>query len=407
MKKLFAILMVLALVAGSAFAQVGGAVLVNTTLLSGDTTEKADGDSGIYGDGGLAASKIVLRGDAGEYGGFLRVNPSGHWTGYLAHANAWWKPVDQFLIRLGTDPDGFWNKQNVTGWMFHRDASDLGVGVENWGFGAFYGGFDGWGLMLEIKPIDILAINVALPYFGGVNVSERWEPKDANGDWIDQYVPDFWTDGSAAAIADWDIYDFVSSNEVGDIFKALTLQVDVNLDFGNIALTYVGDPMHDGTKDKKAITMGQLYFSVGLGVIPNVDLNIGATFVLPGEKKGHPITAGIGATISATDELGIRTRLQATLGGNADEDQDDSTSILFDIMPYYAFSDNFTGFFYIGLDVNAPKEGDTVIGWTANPYIQVGSEWGPSFWAGVKLWSAGGKDPITNWAVPIGITFGF
>ena len=411
MKKLFAILMVLALVSGAAFAQISGAVIANTTLLYTDTTEKADGDSGMYGKGGIEAAKFVLRGDAGEYGGFLRFDPFGGWFGDAA-AHAWWKPVDQFLLRLGRDPDGFWGKENVTGWMYNRDGNDT-VATQGYGYSTFYGGFSGWGLMLEIKPIDILAINIGLPYFEGTAVTEKKVPwmhdYDYGEDWYWDAPDEAWFETPAG----WFPFkvETVSSDQVGDIFKALTLQVDVNLDIVNFALTYVGDSRVDNLTDKKAITMGQLYLNVGLGMISNVDLNIGANFVLPGEEKGQPITVGLGAGVSVTDEFGIRARLQAILGGNADEGQDDTLYLKVGVMPFYAISDNFTAFFNLGVNVASPKEGDAVIGFFVNPYIQVGSEWGPSFWAGLIIQSDGVKDAedktVTEIAIPIGVTFSF
>jgi hypothetical protein len=60
--------------------------------------------------------------------------------------------------------------------------------------------------------------------------------------------------------------------------------------------------------------------------------------------------------------------------------------------------------------------GKAVVGWYINPYLQVGAQWGPTFYAGIRFWSDGwdnldedlkksGKD--FSFAVPIGLIVSF
>jgi hypothetical protein len=49
---------------------------------------------------------------------------------------------------------------------------------------------------------------------------------------------------------------------------------------------------------------------------------------------------------------------------------------------------------------------DDAFGWYANPYVEIGAEWGPCFYAGFKVKSNGG-DNDAEWSLPIGIIVSF
>jgi hypothetical protein len=60
--------------------------------------------------------------------------------------------------------------------------------------------------------------------------------------------------------------------------------------------------------------------------------------------------------------------------------------------------------------------GKAVVGWYINPYLQVGAQWGPTFYAGIRFWSDGSdtwdmegdkKGKTMNFAVPIGLILSF
>ena len=374
MKKLIAVLAMVALVSGAAFAQIGGHVIGTVNVLENGHVN-SDGDKAVGGSAEMNRIRIngSAENDDGTFGGFLRLDTgSTNMNGLV-----WWKPIQQVKLTIGGNPDGFYEKAGVTTWMFYQMVSDTGVvdpGNAWWSTytgsfhmrNAFYGGFGGNALMLDIKPINILGINIVLPYF----------------------------DLSA------------SNNTVVDILKAVTAQVDLNLDFGNIAVTYVGDHSED--------TNGQLFAYFSLSAIDNLGIDVGASFTLPGEAPGRaPINIGLGFKFGA-DAFGIKARVAAGLAGTADDDGNIKlpTTVLADLLPYYALSDSLRIFASLGLAMEIPDgDADSVIGFHVNPYVEIGNEWGPTFYVGFRLWSDGSKDAEDklnlNWKLPIAIGFSF
>ena len=349
MKKLIAVLAMVALISGVAFAQVGGAVFGGVRLL--ESGVNGEGKDSINGSGGMHRVRLAGSGasDDGTFGGFVRLDAETGDYGKFNSAYAWWKPIEQFKLILGGDADSFWGKDGYSRWMFYQVAGDVGIANAGnaWGGGygsnnfgdAFWGGIGTFGAFMEIKPIDILGINIGLPYM------------DKSG------------------------------SEVADIFEAAKLQLNVNLDFGNIAITM------DGLSDA-----GKLFVYFGLGAVENLDLAIGFSFDLGSEVPA--IAAALKYGIS--DSFALKFRAGATLA-------DKNTQILADVMPIIGINDSMTAFVSAGIAMtNDAKDME----FHFNPYIQVGSEWGPSFWAGFRLWSTGNMKDM-HWAVPIAINYAF
>jgi hypothetical protein len=432
MKKLIAIAVVFALAAGGVFADVGGAVIGTVNLFQGNTAE------GSEVTGGAAMNRVRIEGtgenDDGTFGAFLRLE-GGQYGGAIIggggynvpglSALAWWKPIDQIKLTIGGNPDGIFGKEGYAGWMFHQIVADTGVvnASQAWGCDytlggppwndrpdmeegegyapapaifrdAFYAGFDSLGLLLEIKPVDMFGINIVLPYF-------------------------------------------IDNEKVSDIFKQMTIQADINLDFGNIALTF---DLIENTMDPDKIG-AKLYAYFGLSAIDNLSLDVGIGFKLPqsysafGYKatRMDPIAFGLGMKFSATDSFGIKARLLAEAGGSSKTDLSgdiaikDPFALIFEVIPFFSVSDSVTIFADIGLNmVGAFKyDGETVaesgVGFHFNPYVQIGNEWGPSFFVGVKVWASPswvlateGTIPyvkadktIINFAVPIALNVSF
>jgi len=341
MKKLIAVLAIVCLISGVAFAQIGGTVFGGANLLA------SDGDDTFAG-GGMSRLRFDGSGESedGKYGGYLRLEMA-HWSGDFQGAGfAWWKPIDQFKLRIGSNGgDNFWGKEGFGAWMFYQVAGDVGIAeagnawgggyAENNARGAFFGGFDN-GIMLEITPLEMLAINIGIPFDGA---------------------------------------------EVADFYQASVLQIDVNLDFGNIALTM------NGLNDK-----GKLFVFFGLGAIENLNLAVGFGYDLGTEVA----EIGLAAKYGFSDSFALKFRAAAAL-------IEKNTQIFADIMPIIGISDTMTAFVSIGLSMyNDAKDMD----FHFNPYIQIGEEWGPSFWAGFKLASSGNMDKF-GWSIPIGINFSF
>ena len=421
LKRLIAISVVFALVAGTAFAvDVGAEVIGEIGILDGSNDKDGDGNTvkpKSYGTFDRLRFQGSGENDSGTFGAWIRFDSP--WYEDMATFNfeglAWWKPIDQFKLTIGGNSDGFWDKWGVTGYMFYQRVTDiirLSDGGNNaWGGGrhgfglqfgnAFYGGFGAHGLMLEIKPLDMLGINFAVPFI------------DATGHW-------------------W------SAEEPKSLLKQAHAQIDVNLDFGNIALSYVGNEgelVATEVKDKDGNVVdytygggGTIYAYFGLTSIENLGLDVSVGFTLPvsegeGDYKATylaPIAAGLGVNYGAGD-FGIKARLVASFGGNYKVGSGDPwkypLQLLFDVLPNYRVSDNLKIFFSAGLGIvgtQALPNGDKVddsscFGFHINPYVWVGEEWGPAFWAGFRLDSTkvGAADARVTWSVPIAIGVSF
>jgi len=453
MKKLIAISVVFALVAGAAFAvDVGATVIGTVNVLQGDTGKDANGDADkVRSSGGMNRVRIDGSGEANEnFGGYFRGDSGGGLTG-----NAWWKPVDQVKILIGGNGgDGFIGKEGVTGWGFYQTATDTGVtfgGANVWGwFGSSkedtlygYQSLNGTGVTYRkaffeqgdgqedfyvfITPMDMLGINIILPF-----ISHKGE-------------------------------------EAADVFKQTIAQIDLKLEgIGNIALTYVGgkgvkDPKYSddyalGTDpsdaDKEAVKKGAstikdangqvsywdgtswvAYGAPGAGKVLDPGANDPATIFLyyggsfgdlsidfgfgykmpnkvEGKSHANPIGIGLGVKY-AMETLGVKFRSVVSLP----MEEDERMVVLAEVMPYFVLGDNLTAFVSVGLGMMQPssleKKGDvkSVTGWHFNPYLVVGEEWGAKFLAGIKVWSDGFEQAdgskITNWAIPVALSVSF
>ena len=394
MKKLIAISVVFALVAGTAFAvDLGGEVIGTVNVLEGNSVKDSKVNSSASMD------RVRIQGEAanddGTFGGWFRAQSDGGNDHMIALDNggfstfvsghAWWKPIDQLKLWVGSNGgDGFFGKEGNTGWMFYQRASDVGVtlgGANVWGWSDYTTGFDnkwsGPGYLITRSAF----------YGGGID--------GANA---------FYATISPADIVDINLeIPFFNGGEVADVIADLIAQVSFNLDFGNIALTYAGDHSDN--------TNGDAYVYFNLGAVENLSLDVGIGLTIPGDIEGQPIAAGLGVKYDVNDAFGLKARVTASFAGD-----DEIFAVLGDILPYFTVSDNLKVFASLGLTMLSPSEGDALIGFHVNPYVWVGQEWGPCFWAGLKIYGknapantyAGGPDEsLVNWSVPIafGVSF--
>ena len=378
MKKLIAISVVFALVAGVAFAaDVSGAVIGTAYVLGGDTSEKADGEGSVFSGGNMNRVRVEASGEDGDgvFGGWVRFDPTGgtydYDNGYVAGI-VWWKPMDMFKLSIGGNPDGIWGKEGVASWMFYQTTSDTGVvnAGNAWGGGygninfrnAFFGGFGDERLFMTISPAEMVDINIGIPFIS---------------------------------------YE----GETADVFKKTVAQVDLKLDFGNIALTYNGDLGYDKDKGYDDPASIFLYYGGSFGDIA-IDFGFGYKMAnhVGDDSVANPLAVGLGVKY-ATDSFGVKFRTVATLAGD-----DKETNILADVLPFFTLSDTMRAFVSVGIAMSMPEEGDSLMGWHFNPYLEVGSEWGPKFIAGIRAWSpfkVGDADAVTYWAVPIAMMVSF
>jgi len=179
MKKLIAILVVFALVAGAAFAEtaMGGSAEVRWTIAENSGADNAKtltsgaveavgfqmstaNDEGTFGGMGKFVfwghGPNVGHGTAGNRG--WEIGPSHHkWDRVFA----WWQPIPQVKFFLGFDGDGQFNTANLSRWGHHQ--MDRGISVEDWDASDFLiGNWDDFGMALIITPMDGLALNLAM-----------------------------------------------------------------------------------------------------------------------------------------------------------------------------------------------------------------------------------------------------
>ncbi|MDR2951919.1 MAG: hypothetical protein LBU82_01615 [Treponema sp.] len=365
MKKIIALLVVFALFAGSAFAaDLSASAATRAKLLIGSSKE----DSDITTAFDLQNARVQGGADSddGVMGGWIRMDRQDSWNAYV-----YWKPLDFLRIRYSYNPDGHWGANGpASGWGFYEQATDYtDEGANAWGEGGLYGwnGNDGLAfgtgatknVMIDIMPIDILTVHVGLPVGSA-------KDKDGKSTW-------------------------------GAVFQEVYTDVDLGLPFGRFIVAYKGQG------EKK----GQINASIGLP-IAILDLCIGAgiPFDTTDGTAKKQISAGVNLKASISDVFGIKLRTYTYLGG---EDTDPFT-LTADVLPYFKVTDNFTAYLSVGFGMGVPKEGDTLIGFNLNPYVQV-TAGGGRFFAGFKLTNNGvkydGNKTETTWGVTTGMTYDF
>jgi len=463
MKKLIAISVVFALIAGTAFAaDIGVEVIGQADIIKGDTGKDyaKDVDGNVISTshkvgaggwpGGLKRTRITATGenDDGTFGGHFRLEKYGVGDGIGIDGNAWWKPVEQVRFRLGNNPDGDFAADGVTRWGFYQVAGDVGVPKEDFGFGAsFYGGWGENGGLLTLTPTEGLEINLGVPFSNGDEMKYVYLSSTLQIAYTAEGLGKFALTyksgkGNVAAV------DGTAS--AGDATWGWVLNDD---DDPSAGVTW--GQISDGAGalgSRKAIhDPGKLWLYAGLTMIENLSIDIGLGYKLPytgegieigkddswdGEKhtmgKGsinEPIAIGFGAHYNAGD-FGVKGRLQVKLAGKVAAEGLDAykvpMNIRFDALPYYNINDNMTFLFSLGVDYTmkssneVDKDGSYAkMGFHVTPYISIkgGSNWHPNFFAGLDVRTDGTKiedgseskdgSSVMSWSVPIGIAFAF
>ena len=418
MKKLIAISVVFALVAGTAFAEINvGANAASGVILAKSNGEK--GDDEIKAAVGRHTARITASGqnDEGTFGGqvfvFAELGEEYYnqwWWGNDAFAFVWWKPIDLVKLQLGHNPWGDIDCKQIVDWGFHAsDAPDVGMhnpyGTGDNSLGqdtGFYGGFGAFGSLLSLYPVEGLAINFAVPFFDGVG---------------------------------------------REVYKKFHAQLTYDISgIGKAAISYTHD---DNVLDitNKIFTHSNLYASFFLTAIDNMELNIGLAFPFPvSETTGEgdfeikttwsePLAVGLGFSFNATDALNIKARLATTFAGNATTvpKKGDTVKVNapfqlgFNILPSYNL-DIVKIFFKAGImytgeseDINNEGKVEKVkdssaFGWHINPYVTKSMGAG-TFYAGLVIESDGIKGSAKDsdnkdksavkWSIPLAIVFGF
>ena len=370
MKKLIAISMMIALVAGAAFAQVevGAALELRWRLAEEQGTDpKAIGTATSLGASKFSFTTV---GDEGNVGARLTFDikevfgrddqGAPDWKRIYNQAYIWWQPIDQIKLQFGMDKDGLFNPTGVTRWGYFRGEPGVVEGGEFWSAENYIlGNWDKFSLAITITPMDALTINFGL---GLPNVLENEDV------------------GLAQNQAKWE-----------DTFKIIQLQVGYNVDgIGQFWATFQGE--NAGNK------IGLSYHTSSL--VEGLDLEVGFAYSLKetehafgqyrlgGSSGFNQIGIGLGADYNGGD-WGVKTRLFMDGFNKMDIP-------LWDITPYYDFG--FMQFFFTVRITNLMTDAKFII----NPYVV--KNVGPAqFRAGFSYNTVGSG----SWSLNTGMKFSF
>jgi hypothetical protein len=380
MKRLIVISVVFALIAaGTAFAMdVGGTVIGTVDVASASGGE----DAGLFASGATGRARLEGSGDAdigiGTVGGWLRYDLSrGDFNGWAPKQDgdgpffgiwgkAWWQPIEQLRIQLGTNPDGEFDTSHIGRYGFYAFANEIpGLVNEdgNWGPVSFdaavFGGYGTDAFSLIITPTEALSINVAIP-IGEEATADDTQPTVA--------------------------------------FKNALFQANYAADFGAIHVTYQG--LGGGTGGN-----GKIFGSVFLGsLVEGLGLELGLSYTLVEEGDGA-LGVGLGASFDS-GAFGIKLRTILVAPGN-----DADLQVRVDLLPSFAVNDNVA----ILADAGILMAVEDNFVWHFAPYVRIGSTWGPQFLAGIQFNNAAPdadynkilKSDDINWSIPIGVIISF
>jgi len=440
MKKTLILLLIVAAVAGGVFAQtftLGGQIYGNAILGAGTTAKAADGStvdpwaagsvrrirfnmSAANADNTIGAWARFESGNGGlesDQSKSLATGLNMRLFGY-----AWWQPIPQFKLQIGTNPSGHFEQDSIARWGFYDTVGDVQAVKENWYFtGSFFPGYALAATVMTLAPVDGLTINVAVPF----------EQMNMYNDIIaSPSLP------AAQPGAYQGAFHYLSG-----VYKNTAAQIQYAIkDVGKFGLTYQGGS--NDTVTTKALTPNTsilggmtdysnapwLYLYGNYIAVQNLAVELGVgyqlkvtdTFADSGHALGaaettlnSPVYVGVAATYKPS-EFGFKARVQGQFGGSLEQtglaDVKLPLRIVADVMPMYTISDGLTLFVSLGLVYTAPDVGDSIVGWYANPYLRkdIGSG---CFIAGIRVDSNGQNDADGNkyigWAIPVAISYSF
>jgi len=414
MKKLIAISVVFALVAGAAFAvDVSAEIIGKTDIIKGDTGKdygiddqgKVTSDSHKVEAGGWPGGIRRLRldgsgeDDNGTFGGWFRFENYGYAGNPSWYGNVWWKPVEQVRFRLGGNPDGDFSADGVARWGFYQIGGDTDVIHESWKFGASF--YEGWGKnggLLTITPTDEVAINLGIPYSDGGKAQDVYMKSTFQVAYTAEGLGKFALTyksglGNKAAV---DATQFKKVEK--KTYSGGTWGFDANGDKVYTGGTVTTTTTYEGINAEKPVhDPGQLWVFAGLTMIENLEIDVGLGYTLPQSGKGlyfrdpamsdddwddfkdspgyegsinAPIAIGLGAHYNGGD-FGVKTRLQLQLAGKVTWKETETVAeagsykipmnIVFDVLPYYNISDSLAFLFSAGVDYTAKGEEKGVV----------------------------------------------
>jgi len=340
MKKLLAVLVVLALVSSAVFAEVGVGVGVDSgvVLLSSDGVKDSDLATGMNNNGwSISASG---QSDDNVIGGKL-VHDS-HWF-------VWWQPISQFKLNLGKAGWGEWGtgKDAIVGWGFNAGAQDKGVAINDYGIGNSYSGYEA--TMKASEKLSKAKDDAQEAFDNYTNNNNADDPitkqlkkalEDAEKAY-DEYGKDgynnmgagtgFYGGGPAGMLLQLFPVDgltlnislpFYDNKKFEDTFLKLHAQLVYDIaGIGTVNFAYAGSA-YKNTNAANGEATGKFFLSFNMSAIENVGLNVGVAYQLPktayGDDKdvtNYPMEIGLGASYAA-GAFGVRARFATKLGGS-------------------------------------------------------------------------------------------
>jgi len=391
MKKIIVTLVVLALIAGAAFAQpsVGGNLKISTNLIYGNTD-----DPDAYAGGATiwdAYTNIVWAGN--NAGGMMRLwTKNNEWQPDF-FTFWWWKPIPQIRLQLGQNRDGDFGHAQIAGWSFNGEAQG-GVALDkdrdkftNYSGGGYYtsdkryssageslatiartaawwGGFGAGGndigIALSLYPMPGFEIDICIPMAGAKS--------DAGG------IPQF---TAAETYLNSDINFNIAIPDIGNV---------------RFAVDGMGkDPTDD------SVATPNLHAAFYINAIEGMGIEVGAGFKSKNELF-ETIEFGLGYKVTV-EAFAMKARAGFIAKGVLN-DGNDASLFSIGILPSYNLGKLVAllnaGF---GIDLNTTEMMD----WFVNPYLSVPANSG-RLYAGLKLYNikSKGDGDIISWSVPIG-----
>ena len=404
MKKLIAISVMCALVAGAAFAEttLGGQVFVGGALLRGDNIKDSQPTTvGLSNDQYNTALKVTF--SEGPAGGRIRI------LGTNAGASdifdewfGWWRPIPQLRIQIGVNKDGDWGTAQISGWGFTGENKNNGDGSPgNQGAMAEYNGYQegrnhsrttGWyggisspSLNISVYAIEGLTINIAFPW---------------------------------------------SSQNAGFTLSKFEAQVQYRLvDIGTASLSFQSNTGYlEGDADQwygaagvtDAAASPKIFASFYLTAIENMGVDLGVAYKFPFKNEAtdtttnHPFEIGLGFRYQVSPDFQFKLRGAVSLGESVDTagvEAKKTPQISASILPNYKIG-TVTVFLYGGIGIQSVDDGDEAdLQWFVNPYVFIPAG-GLRFKVGLQVWSNGAKysyyekgvekfdNPVIGWSIP-------
>jgi len=386
LKKCIVIMVMFALVAGAAFAQVtfGGQLQTSAVFLSGNNVKDTDVNMGGAYNGTYTNAKFTALIGDGTAGGRIVLDKLDAGTDFWGWMQ--WRPNQYFRIKVGRDEDGdsvIGGFPQIVGWGFTGEAKNsaavsdyngsLAMNYRNSGLN--YGAFDnrgGFSLGLSFFPTDMLTIS--LLFKGDFNEEVETSERLANTHIVASY----------------------KLEEIGTIRFAAV---------GNGGLKKEAD---DGAD---IATLHLAFFSAD--IISGLAFEVGGTYNLP--HKGEDtydairVSGGINMT-QLTDPFNLKIRVGSMFGGKKKGEDVEKTGMSVGILPSYKLA-KATLFFHAGFGVEQEnKDADPVTNWFVNPYVWVPMG-GMRMWIGVQVIDKGKREADDaqqlEWKVPFGFNFYF